>query len=62
MPLASEKFSELFSQTYPDEIHIIELDNGRRHLGNDLSIPDNIILLFKPPYCPELNPIERLWK
>ena len=22
---------------------------------------ENIILLFQPPYCPELNPIERLW-
>ena len=57
-----EKFLELFSQTYPDEIHIIQLDNGRAHLGLDLSIPDNIILLFQPPYCPEVNPIERLWK
>ena len=27
-----------------------------------MSIPDNIILLFQPPYCPEVNPIERLWK
>ena len=25
-------------------------------------IPDNIILLFQPPYCPELNPSERLWQ
>ena len=24
-------------------------------------MPDNVILLFQPPYCPELNPIERLW-
>ncbi len=53
---------ELFSQTYPDEVHIIQLDNGRAHLGLDLSIPENIILLFQPPYCPEVNPIERLWK
>jgi transposase len=22
----------------------------------------NIILLFQPAYCPELNPIERLWQ
>lgn len=57
-----EKFLELFSQTYRDEIHIIQLDNGRAHLGLDLSIPDNIILLFQPPYCPEVNPIERLWQ
>ena len=26
-----------------------------------MNIPDNIILLFQPPYCPQVNPIERLW-
>lgn len=57
-----EKFLELFAQEHPDEIHIIQLDNGPRRLGLDLSVPDNIILLFQPPYCPEVNPIERLWK
>ncbi|MGK7886120.1 MAG: transposase [Crocosphaera sp.] len=75
-----EKFLELFSQQYPDEVHIIQLDNGRGHLGLDLSIPNNVILLFQlpthlelnsrwkaavhsaPPYCPEVNPIERFWK
>ncbi len=57
-----EKFLELFSQAYPHEIHIIQLDNGRAHLGLDLSIPNNIILLFQPPYCPEVNPIERFWQ
>ncbi len=25
-------------------------------------VPENIILLFQPPYCPELNPIEYLWQ
>ena len=25
-------------------------------------VPENVILLFQPPYCPELNPIERLWQ
>jgi putative transposase len=72
-----EKFLELFSQAYSNEIHIIQLDNGRAHLALDLSIPDNIILLFQPPYCeglspesnsgackprPEVNPIERFWQ
>jgi transposase len=27
-----------------------------------LIIPENIILLFQPPYYPKLNPIERLWE
>ena len=38
------------------------MDNGRFHKGKDLIVPENIILLFQPPYCPELNPIERLWE
>ncbi len=25
-------------------------------------MPDNVVLLFLPPYSPELNPIERLWQ
>jgi putative transposase len=27
----------------------------------NLSIPENVILLFQPAYSPEVNPIERLW-
>ncbi|MBW4679598.1 MAG: transposase [Microcoleus vaginatus WJT46-NPBG5] len=44
-----------------DSLNILQLDNGRFHTSKDLVIPDNVILLFQPPYCPELNPIERLW-
>ncbi|MGV2828811.1 transposase [Myxosarcina sp. GI1(2024)] len=25
-------------------------------------MPENIILLFQPPYSPQVNPIERFWK
>ncbi len=38
------------------------LDNGRLHTAKSLEIPDNIVLVFQPPYCPQINPIERLWK
>lgn len=53
---------ELFSETYPDELHIIQLDNGGLHRALNLNIPENIILLFQPPYSPQVNPIERLWE
>lgn len=56
-----EKFLELFVQAYPKDIHIIQLDNGGCHQALDLSLPENVILLFQPPHCPEVNPIERLW-
>ena len=38
------------------------LDNGRFHQAKSLKVPANIVLLFLPPYSPELNPIERLWQ
>jgi transposase len=57
-----EEFLEKFAQAYPETINIIQLDNGRFHKAKGLKIPENVILLFQPPYCPELNPIERLWQ
>ena len=55
-------FLEQFSQEYQDEIHIIQLDNAPIHTAHKLIVPENVILLFQPPYCPELNPIERVWQ
>jgi len=37
------------------------LDNGRFHKANKLIIPENIVLVFLPPYSPELNPTEKMW-
>lgn len=57
-----QQFLENLSQVYPDTLIILQIDNGRPHTAKKLQIPDNIILLFQPPYSPELNPIERLWQ
>ena len=57
-----QRFLDEFSVAYPDSINILQVDNGRFHKSKDLIVPENIILLFQPPYCPELNPIERLWE
>ena len=37
------------------------LDNGAFHKAKSLSIPQNIGLLFLPPYSPELNSAENIW-
>lgn len=37
------------------------LDNGAFHKAKKLKIPNNIALIFLPPYCPELNPAEQIW-
>ncbi len=55
-----EKFLELFATAYPDDLHIIQLDNGGFHSSLNLSIPENVILLFQSAYSPQVNPIERL--
>jgi putative transposase len=57
-----EKFLELFSQAYPEDLHIIQVDNGSFHSSLQLPLPDNIILLFQPSHTPQVNPIERLWE
>lgn len=57
-----QRFLNEFSATYSDTLNILQVDNGAFHKAKGLIIPDNIILLFQPAYCPELNPIERLWQ
>lgn len=57
-----EKYLELFAKNYPESFHVIQLDNGGLHQAKDLAIPENIVLLFQPPYSPQVNPIERLWR
>jgi putative transposase len=57
-----EKFLELFASKYPLNLHIIQVDNGGFHNSLNLSIPENVVLLFQPAYSREINPIERLWE
>ena len=50
-----------FSKENPTELKIMVLDNGRFHKAKTIKMPQNIILLFLPPYSPELNPAEKIW-
>ena len=43
-----------------DRATILVLDGAGWHKANNLNIPNNITLIFLPPYSPELNPVERL--
>lgn len=54
-------FLDNFSKENPNELKIMVLDNGRFHKAKRLIIPKNIVLLFLPPYTPELNPAEKIW-
>lgn len=60
------KFLEKIDQRYPDKLPLyLVLDNARyQHCEYVREIADklNITLYFLPPYSPNLNLIERLWK
>lgn len=55
-------FLDEFSKCHYNRYIIMVLDNGGIHKAKRLVIVDNVVLLFLPPYSPELNPIERLWQ
>lgn len=65
MPLCNghtfQLFLDQFSLQNEQELKVIVLDNGAFHKAKSLQIPDNIILIFLPPYSPELNPAEKVW-
>ena len=57
-----EIFLEKFAETYPHQVHIIQFDNAPAQRAKNLTVPENVVLFFQPPYCPELNSIERVWQ
>lgn len=54
-------FLNEFSSQNPNELKVVVLDNGAFHKSKRLEIPTNIILIFLPPFSPELNPAEKMW-
>ena len=66
MPYCNSMTFQLFldhlSSHNPSEFKILILDNGAFHHAKCLDIPVNICLLFLPPYSPELNPAEKMWR
>jgi transposase len=56
-----QQFLNELSKQYVDVYNILTLDNGAFHKAKTLVIPDNIGLIFLPPYSPELNPAENMW-
>jgi transposase len=55
-------FLTTFAEAFPDSRTRLLLDNSGAHTAQRLALPANVRLVFLPPYCPELNPIERVWR
>lgn len=57
-----QTFLDAFAKARPDTLNVVLLDNSRCHTAASLRLPENIVLLFQPPYSPEVNPAERVWQ
>lgn len=55
-------FLEELSKHLGSRIATIVMDQAAWHKSSTLAIPNNINIVYLPPYCPELNPVERLWR
>lgn len=56
-----ETFLDVLSPKFARQDKLLVLDGAPNHRCGTLAVPDNISLLFLPPYSPELNPKENLW-
>src|SRR5258706_13860959 len=49
------------AQDFADYFIVTLVDQAGWHRAKDLQLPENIRLIFQPPYSPEVNPVEHLW-
>lgn len=57
-----QAFLDEFAAAYADTLNVLVLDGAGAHISGALTIPENVLPVQLPPYCPELNPVERLWQ
>ena len=55
------RFLVQVSETHERDFMVMVLDGAPSHKGKELEVPENIALVFLPPYSPELNPAEHIW-
>jgi hypothetical protein len=59
--LCMNLYLQELSKQFADQRIALIMDQAGWHKSKELVIPDNICILYLPPYSPELNPVERLW-
>ena len=55
-------FLEKLSKTYSNDYIIMAADGAAWHKSKELKIPENIEIFHIPPYTPEMNPVEQIWR
>ena len=53
--------AELAATIAPGRHVVMVLDQAGWHGAKALVVPSNITLVPLSPYCPDLNPVERIW-
>jgi transposase len=66
LPVVSTRAMSLFlrevGERHPDEFILMVMDGAGWHKTKDLETPDNMSLIFLPPYSPQINPVEHIWE
>ncbi len=66
LPWVNAEMMSLFlaevAKRHAREFIVMVMDQAGWHVAGDLAVPANMRLLFLPPYSPELNPAEHLWR
>ena len=66
LPQVNEQAMSIFlqevSNRHRDEFILMVMDGAGWHKAKALKVPDNMALIFLPPYSPQLNPVEHIWE
>ncbi len=67
MPYANTWIMNLYSKDFAAQLSknthaLLVMDGAGWHSSKELRIPDNVSILLLPPYSPELNPAELIWR
>jgi len=50
------------SKAFPNDFIVLMCDGAGWHKSGTLTVPDNISIVHIPPYTPEMNPMEQIWR
>ena len=66
LPWVDAEMMSLFLATvaarHVNEFIVMVMDQAGWHIAGDLVVPQNMRVVYLPPYSPELNPAEHLWE
>lgn len=65
LPEANAEMMSLFltevARRHSDEFVLMVMDQAGWHTAKHLKIPENMRLVWLPPYSPQCNPVEHVW-